>query len=145
MLAIILPTTPIVKGFSQYENLFCFYDDGVKGVVKDHVLVSRSCLVSFYEDIQKTDKSVRLMDEIIQKYETSLHRQYMENTYNGCKPIHMLEDIINEIEREVNNMMYLYFFEHPYSIERGVKWVGDDLIIKIDAVGETYGTPRCHH
>jgi hypothetical protein len=124
---LILPTAEIVTEFREYESTLFFFEDGLKGVVKDLVL---SNTVS-----DPTGMALRMLTaQVVSNYENSLHVRYMENTLGTISPSIYIELIVEQLEIAVSamlrqilrDMLPTYRWDH-----RQHRWLGNDLIANL--------------
>jgi hypothetical protein len=136
MLAVILPSSEIINYYHKYETVFSFVNGGVKELVKQLIMVSHGWYYDHFSDLQKTEQSVRLTNELVEQYENSVHRRYLENThYQNMDVSRMVEQFIDEIEDAVNAMMNQYFAGVPYQVTSFAGWLGLEAVVYMSPVG----------
>lgn len=131
----ILPTNDIVKEFMDFESMFIFYEGGVKGIIKDTVLLSEASQYGRYASFE--NKGVRklmakgLMDKILSDYSNSAEAvflRYSENTSSSVQ----IELVTELIDNAVSDMMNCIFVRTVYDIcKTRWEWIGNDLITNI--------------
>ena len=124
---IILPTADIVREFEDYESVFCFYDEGLRGVIKDIVL---------YNTVTDTtgEQTSMLVQDVISVYEHSLYVRYLENTLSISQPEICIEMMVIQLESAVSKMLKALFVKElqRYRWDRSsYEWLGNDLITRI--------------
>lgn len=124
----LLPTAEIIWEHRQWEPLFCFYDEGVRGIVRDLVLLQnhqRDDLPPVYE---------QLWAQVEDAYERSLNVRYLENTLGQITPLVYIETAVAELDAMVTAMLAVLFGRKTYRVAHDpvdYRWVGDDLLTAI--------------
>ena len=133
----ILPTYTIVAQFKEFENLFTFYDEGIKGVIRDAVILSAAYnLYDYPESLYHPPKERTngLRDKVLADYDQSLEAKwsnfelsrYPNNTI-------LIEIIVDKLEDAVEQMMRGIFRRDIYDVAPGGhKWIGNDLAIGME-------------
>jgi len=148
MLTVILPTTDIINHYRHHESTFSFLEGGMMELVRRLVLSSSGWYYDFFIDFQKSEESVSVCKEIIELYEGSMHRRYIENTHPQLDVSGLVESIINEVEIEINAMMNAYFLHVPYRVHKSIGWLGMELVIYMSPIRgshDFYETPVHRH
>lgn len=141
MVYVALPTTDIVRNFREFERLFTFYEEGIKGVVKDTVLLSSAWILSRTSNMQPHARPIiadGLLDKIMRDYANSgeaLMQRLSENTSSES----YIELIAELIDRAVGEMMYALFLSTVYDVSKTEwRWIGDDLVAKMKIYDRPY-------
>jgi len=119
MVIFILPTKDILRLFQKYDELFMFYNDGVKGVIRDTIL-SRVSTNRGLDDVLNKIRidylnSVDAVMEYLTEYEFR----------SEC-----IDLAVELITIAINEMMIDLFKSRNSSIIISYwKWFGDDFII----------------
>lgn len=123
----ILPTAEIVTEFKHLEPVLCFYDDGLKGLIKEIVLRNTAADLS-------GQKSQDLAQEIVSAYEHSMHVRYMENTLRHADPSIYIELFVTQLDEILAELLTLLFAStlrtHRWDY-RGSRWIGNDLLVRL--------------
>lgn len=149
-----LPTTDIVRNFKEFDRLFSFYEGGIKGVVRDTVLLSAAWVLDhpswiFDREIMRYPGLVAhydtkhpittaypviadgLLEKIMRDYANSpeaMMQRFSENTSSE----NYVEIVAEMIDRAVGEMMNTLFRSSVYDIcKTEWQWIGDDLVAKI--------------
>lgn len=141
MLRVVLPTADIVREFRGYEPIFCFYEDGIRGVVRDSVLLSNGMYEHELDECISHQSSLieTFINRVVEEYENSIHRRYIENTYAKNSPSITLELVVAQINSMVNTMTRALFMLRAYEICKSRwQWVGDDLIAVVQFLDDPY-------
>jgi hypothetical protein len=136
MLVIILPTTDIVNEYSEYESLFCFYRDGIKGLVRDVIAQCNST------ELRDEDHWYGFKDLVVGEYYASMHRRYVENTHTSAHRDFIIEMVVEKVAHDVEELMQRFFNQLRYDVQRTDKWIGNDLLAAIQLAG--YDHPGIH-
>jgi hypothetical protein len=121
VISFILPTGNILNEYKKYENLFSFYHDGLRGIIRDLILAH--------------DKKVTIMEDIIEKiiweYNNSPDASFRRATDSTNNRDEIMIEIIAElISFAVIEMMDAIFMGKQIDvIEKSHRWVENDLII----------------
>jgi hypothetical protein len=129
----ILPTGDIVREFQRDDWLFGFYDDGIKGLVRDVVLLQgdHNTRHAAFRDPEDA-VLLALLENVIQQYENSLEYRFLENTLRHCHPTFMVEMVVLGVDHAVSRMMREFFAGRPYDVCKSRwQWLGNDLITTI--------------
>jgi hypothetical protein len=132
MSAYLLPTAEILRQVKQFDSVFSFYENGIKGVISNTVTMSAGYL--FLDYLQNKKIGIKhpafspLKESILQQYSLSNEARLADYS---CYPDNslLIEVVVDLIEEAVNSMMYGIFMKEIYdvSIEQS-KWFGSDLI-----------------
>lgn len=134
---ILLPTAPIIQEHKGFEAIFCFYEDGIKGLVRDLV-------VRLAERPSTEEASRAFIDRVIYDYECSLHVRYLENTYGAEYPQWVIETVIVWLEKEIDDMLAPFRIERFTITSRHILWIGNDLFTKIHFIKPSDDTYQFH-
>lgn len=135
---VILPTSTLVRQFWHCEPLLCFYDLGVRGLIRDAVLLNCGKPASSFSLYRRRKDpplfSDGLLDYVLEEYERSLDLRFLENTLpqravSGCFAV---ETVVEAIDEAVAAMMRECFLREIYEIcKTRWQWVGYDLLIRV--------------
>lgn len=122
----ILPAGEIILSLRDFEPLLCFRDEGVRGVVRDLVLLS-SCPKT------REEEYAQYFNELIDQYEQSVHLRWMENTFRHSEyASYLVERLLDQADLAVYEMVRQYFTGLDYEVDRkDCEWLGLDLITVI--------------
>jgi len=130
----ILPTRDLLRLFSSYENLFWFYNDGVKGVIRDIILFSNAWELKHYSPIKDCKKPITaqlIFDKIVQEYSNSPDGR-MNGITGNLIDSECVEIAAELIDNAVSDMMFVLFSSLIYDVSKtNWKWFGDDIIVEI--------------
>ena len=137
MRMVIIPTAEIISEFRHMDPVFCFYEDGVRGVVKDMVLRNTAG-----DDTGVVEQT--LLNDIVAMYEHSLHVRYLENTLRITDPVIYIELFVAGLQETVSELLRQLFAsvlsDHQWdSSEWG--WIGNDLIVRMTPFEKQAHTP----
>jgi hypothetical protein len=123
---VILPTEDIVREYQQFDDLFVFYENGIKGVIADAILLNEM-LTSDLHGIRGT----KIVDKVLREYTNSIqayNNYYRENT----NVVTFIELIVENIMISVNEMFYCLFRNQTYFPSKvESRWHGNELIARI--------------
>lgn len=140
MLAVILPTAEIIHHYErECGEVFIFLKGGLRELVSRLVMVSSGWYFDHYSDLQRSDDAHRVTADIVEEYEVSLDRRYLENTLSRLNVPVYIESIIDEIDIALNRMMNFYFANVPYKVHRTVGWLGNELVVHMSPIGHHHG------
>lgn len=120
---IILPTADIVQDCQEFEPVFCFYNNGIKGLVRDIVDLAAS---PHYDD-----EIAAFKDMVMSEYDQSINRRYLENTHQGMAQDFMIEMVIEQIAHGVQELFQQFFKQMIYRVDNTEKWLGNDLLTTV--------------
>ena len=129
----ILPVSDALKEFALSEYVLGFYEDGLRGLIRDHVLVSTAilCGIDFFE--LEPELEDPLYKKIVDSYTSSLFYRHDQEMGNTDRNLSAALNASARIRRWVNGMMYSAFVDDVYSVqEQHYQWFGDDLIVRLD-------------
>lgn len=123
----LLPTTELFFEFRHYEQVLLFHDEGVRGVIRDLVLLSTG-IPNHDEEAQD------LLKYLLEEYNRSIDLRYLENTLRYPNAVAVMVEIaVTEIHQAVEAMMAQYFRNLVYDICKARwQWLGADLILQLD-------------
>ena len=120
---VILPTRDIALDFSEYDDLFYFYYNGVKGILHTSVILSRA-----WED-KESDVTQKVIDEVMQYFTLSSEASMCYITGNYILNYY-LESMVKHMSISINEMMKIMFMHDTYYIEKNkFKWIDNDLMV----------------
>ncbi len=132
----ILPTSEIIRTFKAKEELFEFYEEGIRGLVRDIVMRPRA-----FDTVQICDgvgynKDAMILEElvaqVVSQYENSLHYRYIENTRAHIHPSCLVEVVVLCVEDAVSQMLRGFFAGFAYDVcKSNWQWLEDDLVVTI--------------
>ena len=133
MSQVILPTTEIIREVWRFDELFSFYDDGIRGVVRDNVLHSDLTVISEISELPVMKTSYwsiqKLNERIVFEYRNSprtLNLFYNENTCGDT----YVELIAEWVSVMVFEMLKTLFVRSDLDImTRDWYWIGNDLVV----------------
>lgn len=131
MIKILLPTAEIIRDHGRHEGFFNFYEEGLRGVVRDMVLMSDDSIFSTSIPQRQLNVSEGLIQKILREYQNSpeaVMQRYLENTtYESY-----VELIAEMIADSVHDMMRSIFVSAVYDVSKTEwDWLGNDLITRI--------------
>lgn len=143
---VILNTSEIIRQFMTYDPYFSFYENGIKDVVKNAVLVAGKGRPSRFEDMDSEVHWLRsLAGRTISDWEyavdTSLEYSPADvHAYQSRQEAidrNAIEFVVEQVRTEVEKMIYGLTNTWRYSVKpvresSPVKeWQGDDLVVRI--------------
>jgi len=127
ILRVILPTTEIIQAHRRSNWLLGFYDEGIKGLVRDTVLHQSHHNAPFFCE---AGGEVTLLEDVVRQYENSMEYRFIENTLNHCYPTSQVEMVVTSVADDVAQMMRDFFAGHAYDVCKSRwQWLEDDLIV----------------
>lgn len=126
MLKLLLPTSDIFLSHKHFEPLLYFYEDGVRGLVRDTVLLSSQPLPGS-EDVQA------LRERLVAEYDRCANARFLENSMRRHEYASFLVEMAaEEIDYRVAEMMWQFLRGRVYEVcKTRWKWVGADLVATI--------------
>jgi hypothetical protein len=122
----ILPTFEILQDFQESEQLFNFYNDGMKGVVRD--------LIVHWEGGGSISDSTHITEKILRDYSNSPEATISRFTDRIDMEAYV-ELITSLLDIAVGEMLNALFPKITYDISNNEhSWIGDDLIIKLRVI-----------
>jgi hypothetical protein len=124
----ILPTADLVDRFKDYEYFLVFYEDGIRGLIRD--LVQRQAgYLQYEQELTNTKELFDFVDRRIFLYDNSpeaICSQYNENiNWNG-----ILIVLIETLDTLIKETLLGFFNKSNYIIcKHSYEWVGNDLVI----------------
>lgn len=135
MSLVILPTTEIIQEVGQFDELFSFYDDGIRGVVRDNVLHSDLSEISELPVMRTPSNPYwiqKLNERIVFEYCNSPRALNLYYTENTCEDMYV-ELIAEWVNVLVFEMLKTLFVRSDLDIlTRDWYWIGNDLVVKIN-------------
>lgn len=131
---VILPTHEAFSFFNLAEHYLMFYEDGLRGLLRDHVLVSEPHLCD-NDDIESIFNEDPLQKKIIDTYTNSIG--YLPDYYMGRTDatISAALEQSAHIRNWVNSMMRSIYPNEVYYIHaQYYRWLGKDLHVRIDVL-----------
>ncbi len=127
MQAILLPTNDIVRTFNKLDPVFNFYEGGIKGVIKDTILVSEGYKLPECKAID-----TGLTEKILHDYENSTEAKLIQYTQYPDNSL-LIEIVTGLIEGMVNAMMHSVLSKMIYDVNHeNWHWVGNDLKVVVN-------------
>jgi hypothetical protein len=130
----VLPTADIVREYQDFDPLFVFYEDGIRGVIRDSILLSEGWSVkpTRYREVQSwRDTRTRFLEKVLRDYSNSpeaVLTRLLENTSAEM----YVELVTEDIMRRVMGMMHDVFRHLVYDVSKAEwKWIGNDLATRI--------------
>lgn len=122
----ILPTAEIFFEFRHFEPILYFRDEGLRGVIRDLVLLP-SCPKTREEEFEQFRSSV------LEEYDRSVDVRTMENMFSRREYASWLVELMLDMaDLAVFQMISQYFDGLDYEVDRkDCQWLGVDLIALI--------------
>lgn len=142
MTTYLLPTADIVREFKQYDAVFYFYEEGIKGIVRDVVLFSTGNDPEAGIDVKQM-----VMNRVNEEIDRHDLIRYYENTHGSQWPTLVIELIIEQIEQAVRVMLDSIFMQLFYEVSwkgDSYDWLGDDMMAKIRILRKNYATRHAY-
>lgn len=122
----ILPTGGIFFEFRRFEPILCFRAEGVRGVIRDLVLlpVERKAREEDFEQFRR---------EVLEEYDRAIDLRFWENTFSHQEYASWLvELLLEEVNQAVRDMFIEFFKNLDIEVDKKeLKWLGVDLIARI--------------
>lgn len=100
---------------------------------------SAGFLYNYHEEVQLTGPETQLLDELLQKYETSVDRRYWENTYNGIDLSIHVEMLLRSLHLHVRTTMFNATKFLSYEVVPDtVRWINDDISFVVNIHDNNY-------
>lgn len=138
MLKLILPTTEIYRAHRHYEPILCFYEDGVRGLIRDTVLLCNPTPTLKQDEDERSDDLRALLDKVLGEYESSVDRAMLENMFRRQDYASWLVEMcVCSIEEQVNRLMreFMQVFLRDDAFElckSRCSWLGADLLVRVE-------------
>ncbi len=123
----ILPTAEIVQRYQKFNDLFRFYDEGVRGLIRDIILTT---------DI--TDPKINngldsdIYAKVVWDYEHCPEYRNLEMSYPNDQASVTIEFIFLAMHYDIQVMLTSVFVNNLYDLSaQEYDWVGNDLIAKV--------------
>lgn len=134
MALVILPTSEIIRDLESFDEMFSFYDNGIRGIVRDNVLQSDLSHISEVP-VLRTNAIPhwiqKLNDRIVFEYTNShqaIRQHYLENTSDTLY-VELVAEYVNAL---VFEMLKTLFVQSHLDIQTtGWRWIGNDLLIRV--------------
>lgn len=131
----ILPTRELMQDFVILENLFRFYPEGIRGVVRDSFSIStdfsgvKTSALIYRED----GRLEGLMGSVMDSYEAyiEIHDQDPSIQVGLFEDLDAIELIVDAIEQRTDEFLRDLFKREMYQILRPVQWIDMDLVVQI--------------
>lgn len=129
MLVVILPTSEILRRLRPISELFSFYQEGLRDVVRDFILRSEPMHIS---------ETRQLIPKLARDFQERLLFEYI-NSWRALSLYHSertSEELYIELGIEtINEIVYEVLQQHFRNktvrfVEKEWYWLGDDLVIK---------------
>lgn len=134
MPSVALPTAGIVHEYRDCEALFSFYEDGLKGLIRDMVLVSDSrppMHKPTAEEIKQEFLDSGLPERIMTQYAQSPDARFLAHTGNTTHEA-FIEMAAEVIYQSVVEMMNSLFLRLVYEVRKQRwSWIGNDLVVSM--------------
>ncbi len=131
---VILPTHEAFSYFNLAEHYLMFYEDGLRGLLRDHVLVSDPHLCD-NDDIETIFGEDPLQQKIVESYRNSYIFKRDEHMGRAEINISAALEISAHVRNWVNAMMRSIYPNEIYHIhEQYYRWFGSDLHVRIDVM-----------
>lgn len=134
MAKVILPTSELLSFLTTFQELFSFYEDGLRGLVRDCVLLSDS--VTQYDRLSIREFSPAQIDpdfakKVMREYEESPSAMFLRMTEN-TNSYHAAEMALEYIHDAVVDMVKSTFGPAVFDISKGWHhWHCNDLVIEV--------------
>lgn len=133
MAKVILPTSEVLGFLSHFQELFSFYEDGLRGLVRDCVLLSdgvgsqRVSMREFGSSVIDPDFASKVMRE----YAQSPSAMFL-SVINNSGAYHSAEMALEYVHDLVIDMVKATFGPAVYDISKTWHhWHSDDLVIEV--------------
>jgi hypothetical protein len=122
-----------MQEYNEYDYLFYFYRDGLKGLVEDIIIHSASW--EFHKlDCKHDEKPAiakNVIDKMLMEYEYT-PEGIINNITNNTMHLLKIEIIATMLDNAINEMMYCIFQKNIYHISNiNIRWLNNDLIIDV--------------
>lgn len=128
----ILPVAEALKQFQLFEYVLDFYDEGLRGLIRDHVFVSNAHLCDL-EELESSFDEDPLEEKIVTAYTTSLNYRHDVAMGTANRKLNAALSASRQIRKWVDGMMYTAYLHDVYSVHAQYhRWHGKDLIVRLD-------------
>lgn len=128
----ILPIAEALKEFELFEYILDFYDEGLRGLIRDHIFVSNARICDL-DDHESSFDEDPLQKKIIEAYMHSIGYRHDVEMGIATKKLNAALSASHRIRKWVDGMMYTAFMNDVYSVhEQYYRWFGRDIIVQID-------------
>jgi hypothetical protein len=139
---VVLPTAEILKTFKDFEHLFDFYEDGLKGVVRDMVFTADTFQAqpdrvrdAFKQALQNSGLIEKIMRDYSMSPEAQFHFHVGSHTQESAVEI-AAQCIYVVVLQTMSNL----FMRAVYEISKQEwDWVGQDLIASVQVLDNGSG------
>lgn len=141
MRRLIVPTSDLVREFWHCEPLLCFYDEGVRGLIRDTVLLNCGVPAGSFSLHRRRKEpplfSDGLLDHVLGEFERSLEVRFLENTLpqRAESASFAVEAVVEAIDEAVARMMREFLLRDIYEIcKTRWQWIGYDLLVMVQVL-----------
>lgn len=148
MSLVILPTSEIIRELEQFDDMFSFYDSGIRGVVRDNILQSDLSDISEAQVLRTNSIPPwirKLNDRIVFEYSNSyqaIRQHYLENTSDELY-VEMIAEYANALVFEMLNTVFMKnnlnilsykwaYIDGKWTRVDAWRWVGNDLLVQVE-------------
>lgn len=131
---LMLPTTELIREHQRFDPLFCFYHEGIKGLVRDIAVLSDGGALYTPHNVKDL-----ILEKVDEEYEVCFDSRYNDHTLppNFEYPSLAVIELITErlVEDIVQMMQCLLHQRYEVSFDhRDQVWIADDLVVLIKDV-----------
>ena len=124
----VLPTADIVREYHHLDALFVFYDDGIKGIIRDALLLSQGVTNQYTREIELRRALEPFMDKVLRTYDNSTEAMLQRLLENTSAELYV-EMVVADVWQRVSVMMKDLFQHLQYDVSRAEhRWLGNDLM-----------------
>lgn len=131
MIAVVLPTAGLVREYADFDQLFSFYEDGLRGLIRDMVLLSdlhapteQTSAAEYVRELA----SDGLVEKVLREYSDSPDARFLFHTSSRTREIEV-EIAVEMIYQSVMEMMNALLMRAVYEVcKQKWSWLGNDLI-----------------
>jgi len=128
---LIIPIFEILNDHQESEQLFYFYDDGLRGVVRDIILFSSGCEFKNLHPNKRAGADECVVEKILRDYYNTPEATLSRFTDNIDMEVY-IEVIAQSIAISVEELLRALIPRIVYEFSKTeFQWLGDDLLLKM--------------
>lgn len=142
---VILPVAPIVEEFSTYDSTFWFYENGIKSIIHDLMVMDRYQTVDSdrllpiksteHPYIKSAITPPYLKHNVVLDYEQAIDELDRNNCsrFDHQNDVNLIQIVVQMLEDEILKMLHQVFGNaRKIELDRRYKprWIGDDFVGK---------------
>ena len=143
----ILPTAEIIDQYRKFEPLLSFYREGIKGIIRDIILMENGSTKFQHFAIRRNKKVMlaeTIVERIMRKYNDSPEAMF-QSYFGNDQRAFCVELAAELLYTSVNEMMDSLFGCEEIDVDESThRWIGNDIIVTIRK-GDTNANTKFTH